>query len=125
MAPSSDRLCAAMASILRNAKIHDGQKSGADVIAKWTTIRSNFQSMTDKVPGIRWPHFEVQEDDEDMSGKQHYRFFFLTVPILYTRDPDPQQGPDPERNGVSQICSKPKPDPNQKVGRMILKPRVS
>jgi hypothetical protein len=81
--------------------------------------------MTDKVPGIRWPHFEVQEDDEDMSGKQHYRFFFLTVPILYTRDPDPQQGPDPERNGVSQICSKPKPDPNQKVGRMILKPRVS
>jgi hypothetical protein len=47
------------------------------VIAKWTTIRSNFQSMTDKVPGIRWPHFEVQEDDEDMSGKQHYRFFFL------------------------------------------------
>ncbi len=101
MAPSSDRLCAAMASILRNAKIHDGQKSGADVIAKWATIRSNFQSMTDKVPGIRWPHFEVQEDDEDMSGKQHYRFFFLTVPILYTRDPDPQQDPDPERNGVS------------------------
>jgi hypothetical protein len=32
-------------------------------------IRINFQSMTDKVPGIHWPYYEVQEEEEDLSGK--------------------------------------------------------
>jgi hypothetical protein len=114
MAPSSDRLCAAMASVLRNAKVHDGQKSGADVITKWATIRSNFQSMMDKLPGIRWPHFEVQEDDEDMSGKNFLFSFFLQyqycrlgsqiraksrirIGRFYATDTDPQQDPNPNR----------------------------
>jgi hypothetical protein len=96
MAPSSDRLCAAMASVLRNAKVHDGQKSGADVITKWATIRSNFQSMMDKLPGIRWPHFEVQEDDEDMSGKNFLFSFFLQYRKVLCYGYGPATGPESE-----------------------------
>jgi hypothetical protein len=40
VAPSIDRLCAAIDSIMRNAKIPDGLKSGSDIFAKWASTSS-------------------------------------------------------------------------------------
>jgi hypothetical protein len=87
VAPSIDRLCAAIASIMRNAKIHDGLKSASDVFAKWATIRTNFQSMVDKVPGIRWPAYEVQEPNIECRRVLHRQSYVcsLTPPAPFIR----------------------------------------
>jgi hypothetical protein len=67
-APSSDKLRAAIAAVMRNAKIHDGLKSGEDVLSKWAAIRSNPRTMIDAAPSITWPHPDRPEE-EDLSGK--------------------------------------------------------
>jgi hypothetical protein len=68
VAPSCDKLREAIGGVMRNARLHDGLKSGAEVFAKWGKIRSSPRDMLDKQPPISWPeHQEPQE--EDFSGK--------------------------------------------------------
>jgi hypothetical protein len=67
-APACSKLRDAIAAIMRNARIHDGLKSGADVLAKWDKIRTNPRALMDKMPGICWPE-PTTENSEDLSGK--------------------------------------------------------
>jgi hypothetical protein len=59
---------------MRNVKILDGLKSGADMLNKWAVIRSNPKEWwtLDKTPGIVWPDVPDPEvpPSGDLSGKQ-------------------------------------------------------
>jgi hypothetical protein len=60
---SSDKLRVAIASVMRNAQIHDSLSSVEDILEKWTAIRSNFGDMVDRIPDIRWPESTVKQEE--------------------------------------------------------------
>jgi len=66
--PTSDKLRKAVFAIMRNAKVHDGLKCGADALTKWGQISTNPRTMLDKTPSITWPMGEAPTT-EDTSGK--------------------------------------------------------
>ena len=66
--PTSDKLREAVFAIMRNAKVHDGLKCGADALTKWGQISTNPRTMLDKTPSITWPMGEAPTT-EDTSGK--------------------------------------------------------
>jgi hypothetical protein len=55
VAPAVSRLHHAVGCIMRNARIYDGLKSGAEVLNKLAYIRSNPKELVDKTPSIVWP----------------------------------------------------------------------
>ena len=71
VAPAVSRLHHAVGYIMRNARIHDGLKSGTEVLNKWAYIRSNPKELVDKTPSIVWPEVPDPEASagEDLSGK--------------------------------------------------------
>lgn len=68
VAPPCSKLREAIAGIMKNARLHDGLKSGTEVLAKWGKIRSNPRDLLDKIPPLSWPDPQ-EEMAEDCSGK--------------------------------------------------------
>jgi hypothetical protein len=64
VAPTSYKLREAISAIMRNAKTHDGLKSGQDVLTKWAQIRVNPKTMMDKTPAVTWPHIRTPMEEE-------------------------------------------------------------
>lgn len=71
LVPECGKLRNAIAAIMRKARLHEGLKSGPDVVAKWAKIRSSPRDLADKLPSIMWPDLvdSDAEDRDDQSGE--------------------------------------------------------
>ena len=62
-APSSDRLRAAIAAIMRNSAQPDLVETGFQAVAKWDRIRANPREMVNTFPSITWPRHIMPQND--------------------------------------------------------------
>jgi hypothetical protein len=61
--PSSDRLRATIATIMRNSGQPDLVETGFQAVAKWDRIRANPREMVNIFPNITWPRHVMPQND--------------------------------------------------------------
>ena len=71
VAPSCDKLRAAISAIMRNCQGHDALKDGTAVQEKWRRIRINHAELAVKAPSTTWPLI-IDNTTEEMTGRCFY-----------------------------------------------------
>jgi hypothetical protein len=80
-APSSERLRAAVAAVMRKAGQPDIMANGANAVAKWAVIRANPRALAVNPPRTTWPAVTTPTDNEG-----EYNSFKLHLPSIIARN---------------------------------------